>query len=494
MPIKQYALLAGAPGTFHSVLEELPRMTAAEFKKLAETPAYDMPRKVAEDTSKIERAFWRSLTINPPIYGADTPQSFFDKKLDWGWNLHALSGDLLHAADLPRLEGVNAPMTYWGMWRTFFSWHVEDKDLYSINYLHMGAPKMWYCIPPSARDKFDELCRNRFPTLYQQCPAFMRHKNVLFTPYQLRQFNIPFSKATQEEGEFIVLNMGAYHCGFNLGFNCAEAVNFATPEWITTGRLAMPCECQEDTVKIDMRVFKPWCPNWDDLYVSGEDTEYSTDEDDEDGSTGAESDEAKEEEEEEEGEEEEEEEEEEEDEKEEEEEEDEEVVETRKRPRVGKAGAARGRGVDSGGCKARRTNAPARHRARKVDRYDSPVKKKEAEEEDSDSGPPGPAPHLFRSVPGRERSPRQRAREGGSWVHAGGSSVGAVAKRHSRGGVLALGRQVLAPLFRGLGGRVSSLYGDRGGANAKPEEKVNDDLDAAPVAVGSRRSRRRLGM
>jgi len=35
-------------------------------------------------------------------------------------------------------------------------------------------------------------------------------------------------QAKQEPNEFIVLNAGAYHSGYNLGFNCAEAVNFAT--------------------------------------------------------------------------------------------------------------------------------------------------------------------------------------------------------------------------------------------------------------------------
>lgn len=32
----------------------------------------------------------------------------------------------------------------------------------------------------------------------------------------------------QEKGEFVVLNAAAYHAGFNMGFNCAEAINFAT--------------------------------------------------------------------------------------------------------------------------------------------------------------------------------------------------------------------------------------------------------------------------
>lgn len=45
--------------------------------------------------------------------------------------------------------------------------------------------------------------------------------------FQRRLTSALASQAKQEVGQFMVLNAGAYHCGYNQGYNCAEAVNFA---------------------------------------------------------------------------------------------------------------------------------------------------------------------------------------------------------------------------------------------------------------------------
>ena len=56
----------------------------------------------------------------------------------------------------------------------------------------------------------------------------------------------------QHAGEFVVTFPRGYHAGFNLGFNCAEAVNFATERWVDIGRKAAVCMCVGDSVRIDV--------------------------------------------------------------------------------------------------------------------------------------------------------------------------------------------------------------------------------------------------
>ncbi|GIL76258.1 hypothetical protein Vretimale_5841 [Volvox reticuliferus] len=213
----------------------------------------------------MERAFWSNVTLNPPMYGADTPTSFFDDKLPYGWNLQHLGDLLQNHPKVDSVPGVTTPMTYFGMWRSFFGWHKEDADLYSVNFLHWGAPKVWYSVAPSAKHKFERMAQSLFPELHRACPAFVRHKDIMLSPACLKTYGVPCMRACQRPNEFIVLNAAAYHAGFNSGFNCAEAVNFGMKEWIPVGKEAVPCRCSalKDGVRISMKLFDP---KWVDPY------------------------------------------------------------------------------------------------------------------------------------------------------------------------------------------------------------------------------------
>ena len=63
------------------------------------------------------------------------------------------------------------------------------------------------------------------------------------------------NKCIQSPGEFVITKCAGYHAGFNMGYNCAEAVNFALKGWVDYGRAAGYCKCQKDSVKIDMDTF-----------------------------------------------------------------------------------------------------------------------------------------------------------------------------------------------------------------------------------------------
>jgi uncharacterized membrane protein YgcG len=151
-----------------------------------------------------------------------------------------------------RIPGVNTTMLYVGMWRAMFAFHVEDLDLYSINYLHTGAPKSWYSIQPERRLRFEALAEGHFASDLRECKEYLRHKTKLFSPTRMRESGLPFDTVVQRAGEFVVTFPGAYHAGFNHGFNLAEATNFATPRWLSMGPKARICKCRPHSVFIEM--------------------------------------------------------------------------------------------------------------------------------------------------------------------------------------------------------------------------------------------------
>lgn len=85
-----------------------------------------------------------------------------------------------------------------------------------------------------------------FPTDRSKCSQFLRHKAFLASPRVLANSGITLNRVAQLPGEFILTYPKGYHSGFNLGFNCAESINFATERWLPLGKVAKSCVCIGD--------------------------------------------------------------------------------------------------------------------------------------------------------------------------------------------------------------------------------------------------------
>ncbi|KAK8979841.1 hypothetical protein V6N11_066043 [Hibiscus sabdariffa] len=138
-----------------------------------------------------------------------------------GWNLNnvpTLPGSIL-SFESDKTSGVLVPRLRVGMCFSSLSWKVEEHHLNSICYMHVGSPKIWYCVPGRYSFKFETLMKKHSPDLlgkqFKQCEGVVSNKD-----------NKTFSRR-------------AYHSTFDCGFNVAEAVNFAPLDWLLHGQNAV---------------------------------------------------------------------------------------------------------------------------------------------------------------------------------------------------------------------------------------------------------------
>lgn len=234
----------------------------------------DISDYTPERCEELERAYWKTLTYAAPLYGADMMGTLFDDRTE-SWNLNKLP-NLLDVLGT-KIPGVNTAYLYFGMWKATFAWHLEDVDLYSINYVHFGAPKQWYSISQADARRFEAAMKNIWPADAKACSQFLRHKGFLISPqHLLSHYGIKVNKVVSYPGEFVVTFPYGYHSGYNLGYNCAEAVNFALKPWLEMGKIAKRCECAQAQDSVWINVYEI------ERKMRGEETEYEETDEEED--------------------------------------------------------------------------------------------------------------------------------------------------------------------------------------------------------------------
>ena len=221
----------------------------------------------AASIADIEEAFWKMVEegtagksvdvhygadVDTSVYGSGFPRTWDEDHGDGKrddekntaaehpWNLNnlpRLSGE--HCSLLRQVQdhipGVLVPWLYVGSTFSSFCWHFEDHMLYSINYNHFGAAKTWYGVPGSGADAFEQCFKQAMPDLFAAQPDLLLQLVTMLSPALLVNDGVPVYRTDQRAGEFVVTFPKSYHAGFNTGFNCAEAVNFAPPDWLRFG-------------------------------------------------------------------------------------------------------------------------------------------------------------------------------------------------------------------------------------------------------------------
>ncbi|KAG6685054.1 hypothetical protein I3843_12G093300 [Carya illinoinensis] len=210
---------------------------------------------------QIEKKFWEIVEgmvgeveviygsdLDTSIYGSGFPRAndqrpqiveakLWDEYCDTPWNINnlpKLSGSMLRAVH-QNITGVMVPWLYIGMLFSAFCWHFEDHCFYSMNYLHWGEPKCWYSVPGREANAFEKVMRKSLPDLFDAQPDLLFQLVTMLNPSVLQENGVPVYSILQEPGNFVITFPRSYHGGFNLGLNCAEAVNFAPADWLPYG-------------------------------------------------------------------------------------------------------------------------------------------------------------------------------------------------------------------------------------------------------------------
>ena len=112
--------------------EEWDAWKEAKFPDAAASPS---------DMMLMEQEFWTAMTKDEKLqtrYCSDVEGRLVEQSPWSATEIAKLNGTALSVIEHD-IEGVTSPYLYIGMCGSFFCWHTEDNDLYSINYLHEGV-------------------------------------------------------------------------------------------------------------------------------------------------------------------------------------------------------------------------------------------------------------------------------------------------------------------------------------------------------------------
>ncbi|XP_044477910.1 putative lysine-specific demethylase JMJ16 isoform X2 [Mangifera indica] len=209
-------------------------------------------RIVEKATEEIEVLYGADLETG--VFGSGFPKlsiqvgsSSDDRYIKSGWNLNnfpRLPGSVL-TYESGDISGVLVPWLYIGMCFSSFCWHVEDHHLYSLNYMHWGAPKMWYGVPGNSAVKLEETMKKHLPDLFEEQPDLLHKLTRVEMEHVGREYFCNSSLAMKMDSNFdatserecsvclfdLHLSAVGCHCSSDKYACLNHAKNFCSCDW-----------------------------------------------------------------------------------------------------------------------------------------------------------------------------------------------------------------------------------------------------------------------
>lgn len=197
---------------------------------------------IPEGSDTIEIGAWKDLVRRSqrkcrapnkqPVYAINIRDSLFDEDEPWNFNNFGIEHSIIHGHQHELMNGIQNSYVNIGMLYTWFCIHCEDSNLASLNYLHSGEPKHWICVPKSEGPKLTKAIIDLLNSKYEySCETVYRHKCFIVEESFLLKHDIKYTKLVQHPGEFVFTLYGAFHWGWNAGFNVCESMNLASPKF-----------------------------------------------------------------------------------------------------------------------------------------------------------------------------------------------------------------------------------------------------------------------
>ncbi|KAF5930522.1 hypothetical protein HYC85_031395 [Camellia sinensis] len=169
-----------------------------EYRRIVENPTEEIEVLLGLNLES------RVLGSGFPVV-SDSAETFeYPEYEESGWNLNNISklpGSLL-AFESNKTSSISFPRLFVGMCFSSLLWKVEEHHLYSLCYMHLGAPKVWYGIPGRCYLKFEAAVKKYFPDVLVENSGLLNKMSRIKQESLRREYLCNSSQSQEMEMDF----------------------------------------------------------------------------------------------------------------------------------------------------------------------------------------------------------------------------------------------------------------------------------------------------